>query len=604
MTVIFIFLQFLPFIYVTLPQLWKNKGENLLQKDILSQNILKSFHIFLSIHILIYLMDYTRTVLLLILKMEIDGYIPYLILYCFASIFVHLFLRICEHYHFDTAQRKAIQTKIKEKVIEERKLQFSKEELKKQWIFYTISVILVTCHYPIFMFSVNAEYGAIPSDLVQPLMIFLFLGLATFSLLSFRSKNIYTSALYVCIYQMIALNFHFFLTVLLFFFPILDYKYLLLLTLVSLFPCYKFIKSYVTQETAHTLLKLSCFSIVILSLLNLATGIPKWTTYQKEMFRISELDTLDVEINNVQTQFDMPNVYYFLYDEYADPETLEKYSGYDNSAFYRELESMGFTVSPQAVSGVDNTNTIFIMPELMHLGYPVEERPEKTDGYGYVWLNLMADAGYELRGVGRSSFLHVPSLTQDDSYAAQTMDGLGFLHLFMQQTVFSPFFMPSASLDLYAEDRKNILKAFDYYENIDCYTNTQPTFTVLYLCTPHSPFLFDRYGSFEYNYTITSSEDRIEKYLEQYRYITQKITEQMQTIIECDPNSVIILQSDHSYRSLPSTYEEKLRVLNAVYYGGKPLEGIAHSSNVNALRLVVNELFDMDLPLFTELLVP
>ena len=58
-----------------------------------------------------------------------------------------------------------------------------------------------------------------------------------------------------------------------------------------------------------------------------------------------------------------------------------------------------------------------------------------------------------------------------------------------------------------------------------------------------------------------------------------------------------MLQSDHGYRFVANvTRLDETNILNAVYFRGKPLEGITDKNALNTWRTVLREQFRLDLP--------
>ena len=73
----------------------------------------------------------------------------------------------------------------------------------------------------------------------------------------------------------------------------------------------------------------------------------------------------------------------------------------------------------------------------------------------------------------------------------------------------------------------------------------------------------------------------------------------LQTIVDNDPNSIIILQSDHGARGgaqegfrIIIPYEVKTNPLNALYVGKESSLTIEGLSSVNTLRTVLNYLWN------------
>lgn len=557
----------------------------------------KSIKTLVVVHFLVYLFEPSGIARKQLLSNNPDAAIPYLMINVVVLIFLYGAVKIGGLLHIDGEKIKNVFHLLEKTVKEEETRTPTGKELKKQWLLALVAVVVSCCYYPVFLFSVNASHGATPQDLMEVGTLFLSSALIFLVLLVKINHNPLFSGVYVCAFVLIVENFRLLGNIVSYFFPMLFYWHLLFLFFVSAKPCYDVLKKYTTGEISTTMLQVSTFVFSLLIVFNLFSGVPAWSTYQKKQFQLKNMNT---EPQKVENQYDLPNVYYLLFDEYADPETLEKYSGYDNSDFYAQLEARGFAVSAQASNGVDSYSTASVLPEYFNFGEQGNLRADLEDRYGYLWFNMMEEQGYEIRGVGASHYIHIPSLTETESTSAKSIDGYGFFDIFMQRTLFFPLY--EAKIDYFEQERENILKAFHYFETAACYDSDQPIFTALYLITPHAPFLFDKNGDNVSPRSYTSRITSQSAYLEQYQYVTGLILNQVDEILTYDPDSVIIFQSDHSYRDLIGvTEEEKKRVANAVYYRGESFPEVEDATAVNALILVVNRLFGLDLELKEEL---
>jgi hypothetical protein len=147
------------------------------------------------------------------------------------------------------------------------------------------------------------------------------------------------------------------------------------------------------------------------------------------------------------------------------------------------------------------------------------------------------------------------------------------------------------------EDRPHadaFLKIFDYFENPANYAATKPRVTYCYMEATHVPFVFDEFGGILPHSQIRNWRDE-EIYLGQYKYITKHMTAIISTIIENDPESIIIVMSDHGIRyhadctrkhAFYITDKDSCRIMNAVYIKGDryDIEGL---SGINTLRYIL-----------------
>lgn len=127
-------------------------------------------------------------------------------------------------------------------------------------------------------------------------------------------------------------------------------------------------------------------------------------------------------------------------------------------------------------------------------------------------------------------------------------------------------------------------KAFSFRHSLSLLKQTlqsnpsQPKFIFMHLLFPHEPYVFDEQGK------ITFST-----YLDQMAYTDQVMQKEIDNLLALQPNSVIVLMSDHGYYL---NYERMANFL-AFYIPGSKYSFIksASLSNVNALRKILNQAF-------------
>lgn len=466
------------------------------------------------------------------------------------------------------------------------------KEQKFHW-FLTFAPLLVTAsYYPLFMFFRNADQVS-PGEVVPSLLLFNGLGLGLCLCFGWITKDFLAASSVTLIFLLTIENFALIFSVVGTVFPWVYYWHLVSLLVVLFLGCYCLAPLYLRlgEKKIGLLLATSTFSSLIL--LNAITGIPLFLSKDQP------LALQQVTATGGTTASDLPNVYYLIYDEYADVDTLKKYSGFDNEDFYTFLTEQGFYISRGCSNGVKNFSTHSVVPRYMNISLetapslPTEEAP-----YSYEWVNLMYQQGYQIKGVGDSAFVGIPSLTQDDGQNASTAEGYTFHQLLMQQSVFYPFY--TVNSDQVQREKVKILRAFQYFSQPENYQDDTPTFTVQYLCIPHAPFYFNALGE-DTNPFFLYDPTSLEHYLGQYQFVTDKIQENVTSILTYDPDCVIILQSDHSNRDLPGiTPYDKTKVLNTVYYRGEVFSEMEEETGLNTLRLVVNRLFDSNLSMLEE----
>lgn len=585
---VLIIMHFIPIIYVA-----KRKclitPSTIPKKSQILQIAKNSCPLLFTIYALLFIADIKGEIRGPLLEGNISALIPFVFQYIFVLFFVYACLRLLRHFGIDEKKLRLL----KEQTAQERPTKSNIKNTKKHWFYSFSMMILSAWYYPIFMYSQNASELTVP-QLGPILLLFASVGLLFFGVAWLMTKDVYLSGL--CSGLLLLLSQHFVLIEngLHYMFPMVYYSHSVVLVFFIAAHLIYGMYHYFTLDIKEAIAQSYSITFFALTLINLLTALPhmRWT---------SAVDiSLEQEVVSVAELSDLPNVYYFIYDEYADTETLEKYTGYDNSHFDIALENLGFTVSRTSINGADSSSTYVVVPKYLNLGLP-EETVEKGNTPNYHLYTLMQTAGYELKGVGDSYFIHIPSETESQNLDGSTMEGFTFFQLFLQQTIVHPFFVSNMKDAEILRD--NILNAFDYYKNPQIYKEPQPQFTALYLVTPHIPFLFDEFGQ-DTNplfHNAVSESLFSTYYLKQYQYISSKILEQMEAILTHDPDCVIVLQSDHSARNLSGISDkEKERVLNAVYYQGEYLEEIEGETAINTLRFVVNKLFDTEYAMLRE----
>jgi len=156
--------------------------------------------------------------------------------------------------------------------------------------------------------------------------------------------------------------------------------------------------------------------------------------------------------------------------------------------------------------------------------------------------------------------------------------------------------------------RDIVLRQFEYLRESHLLKGTN-LFTLAYFIFPHAQFVFDEFGNAISDDDHSNWEDK-NVYLGQYKYCTKLIVETVGSIIENDPNSIIILQSDHSGRypwhmnavyPHPShwKWDEEIQymtsIMNAVYFQGDKID-IEGLSGTNTVIRVFNKVFGTAMP--------
>lgn len=298
-----------------------------------------------------------------------------------------------------------------------------------------------------------------------------------------------------------------------------------------------------------------------------------------------------------------PNIYYFLFDEYGGLDCLSRYCGYDNTPFYTDLETLGFNVSTDTHN--ETYETVTVIPNLLNLDYvntfdgvtttdvvAIKESKLKNPPI----YQIMRRHGYALNILDSSDFLDREGAEYQYTASTASVEQTAAFYI-LQKTALYPFYYDDSSDDLLT-----LHQMMDYAAGSPLLQSSN-LFTLGYFCNPHVPWFVDEDGNpidgaDRYNYNDPSI------YLGQLKYLNKLILSMVSSIIEKDPDGIIILQSDHGYRvavmapelvdSLNDEFPYITNTLNVVYLRGEPLE-IEGATGINTLRTVINQLFGENL---------
>lgn len=171
---------------------------------------------------------------------------------------------------------------------------------------------------------------------------------------------------------------------------------------------------------------------------------------------------------------DQPNIYYFIFDEFARGDILKEYYGYDNSGFVNEMESRGFCVSLDSLNGSYSSSTVTITANYMNLDIVVKDEDSvatKNEVRANNWfISMLKENGYAIQGAGNTAFMGIRSETSGETKSrATTMGGDSVQDLLLKNTVLYPLIN---SVGVYA---KIVLDTVDYFKNLEVDPNQKLT---------------------------------------------------------------------------------------------------------------------------------
>ena len=394
------------------------------------------------------------------------------------------------------------------------------------------------------------------------------------------------------------------------------------------FAAYKFLKN----DLATLLVKVLSCTLAFLFLLNTCLSIG----------RIADVVTLNSETkNDVNAQYEylsgykkkninadeLPNVYFLIVDEYAGFNSLKKYYDYDNAEFKSFLENNNFTISTTSTNYMGQTYeclaNVFNLEVSEKNNYlnTSEEYCHKKASNGALF-KLAEDAGYTINVAQTNDLVNYKSQTAlyGDTWS-QDENGDSIISLLTNASMLAPYtnklraVLNNVPLEHFTnKDLSNQLKPniapllyFAESENV----GKPATFNLCYTNAPHVPFCYDQNGNVCDNTDNIFSWNNKELYLDQLKYSTTLLEYTITNIIENDPDSIIILMSDHGARDHSGEVDgaewmsaisskDAADILCAVYYKGKEFTDIEGMCGSNVLISVVNKAWGYEIPLIKQ----
>lgn len=466
-----------------------------------------------------------------------------------------------------------------------------------------LPAILISIFPPLFLYFNNIGLVKF-EEIIKPLMALLLLPLVIYILLlSFNKLNARNASIFTMLFAFVY-NFRIIENGITFVFPRMRYWHIIILFGFFLSTICLIIYSFNSEELLKEISTIISVVMLALILFNIFTSIPKWSSKKPpdtivDSSMINENDKEDYDYTPT------PNVYYFIFDEFASFEQIEKYYGYKNTDLLNFFEDNYFSNSLDSYNEVASTNVV--TTNIINMEYVVSSK-DNIDNPEYVnnlrangtLFNFFRDHGYNVDVLGTAQ--PYGEIAVNDSYSeaieeSVTISGETAFNLIFNQTILYPLNIGGHNVSGLPYSIKSSMQYMMNPSNIP----QEPTFLWAHFIFPHEPFYVDRNGKGVPTNQQKNWKDK-QYYLGQYIYATKIMIKIFENIIENDPTAVIIVQSDHGARDslgqgeLKFSEEDKSRILNAVYYGGEKeiMDSIHGHSAVNTLRLVLNSLFQTE----------
>ena len=278
------------------------------------------------------------------------------------------------------------------------------------------------------------------------------------------------------------------------------------------------------------------------------------------------------------------NIYYILCDEYASFDQLKQEYGYENSELKEFLKQNRFNISENSYNY--STATHIVLSNLMSLDYVADNDTTVVELDNFckngVLHSVLRENGYTSRGIGETEWIGFEG-TINPQDGAQTADGESFKTIVLKNTFLSISVQNNDS-----EAAQKITNSLEDLLNMSVNPNSSE-FVMVYIKAPHHPYFFNRDGSMnmpsKYNNVDGSNS---ESYLGEIEWLNGYLEKAISRIIESDPDSIIVLCSDHGNRFGIEKKDLAKKILNAIYYKGETCEDIKNLSGINTIKYILN----------------
>jgi hypothetical protein len=237
-----------------------------------------------------------------------------------------------------------------------------------------------------------------------------------------------------------------------------------------------------------------------------------------------------------------PDVYFILLDEYAPGAVMKDLYQWDNSDFEIALEKRGFVISRESRTRYCSTESC--LASILNMRYlTAGENPYSLIQESRV-ASLFKELGYKIYIfplVEKASFRNADGVfTYRDPW--YNPFNFAFAESSLLRTVYDWILQSEDSGRYFRESIRFIFDKLPVLAH-----QKGPKFVYCHIMCPHAPFVFDSNGGPVEPRNFFNLKDR-RHYLNQYRFVNQRVLETVDSLRRNLPDPVIIIQSDHGQR--------------------------------------------------------
>ena len=315
------------------------------------------------------------------------------------------------------------------------------------------------------------------------------------------------------------------------------------------------------------------------------------------------------------------DIYYLIFDRYADAETLRTHLGFDNAPMVDYLEGRGFQVTPGSRANYQNTHmSLASSLNAEHLDTLLDDtrRPssDQQPVFDAIGRNTVARSlqtiGYRYVHVGSWAAFTASSPIADVNL--KPLETSELTRALYGSTMLSPILRRSG-VDTGDEEETQARATRGAFGALDQAMDVRgPKFVFTHFILPHPPYVFDREGTYA---PERFREGNVAGYLEQVRFANTEIRRIVERLLDvpAQRQPIVIIQADEGpyprlSTEIPPTWtdrpDDELRVkygiFNAYFFPGPASETTVWRSisPVNSFRVVFNRYFGTDLELLPD----
>jgi hypothetical protein len=258
----------------------------------------------------------------------------------------------------------------------------------------------------------------------------------------------------------------------------------------------------------------------------------------------------------------LPNVYHLIVDGYGRQDVLLRHLAFDNSPFVEFLEGTGFTVlddswANYSITQASLTSTLnldYFDRVLLESGADSMDESSITRGFATKairnnrLIKYMNSIGYHYLHIGSIWEATIRNPNADLEYGCSRFN---FNNEFTRALVAKSWLAPFEQVGGASIARCH-LRMFSNLVDISKAHKHQPYYVFAHVVLPHYPYVFKSDCSVKAQVEMSNAFSLrkelwsdAESYLEQVRCVNFMLVQALNTIIEQDPNSWIVIHSDH-----------------------------------------------------------